>query len=80
MDAQYDAEEYARHVGWGHGCVDKVVELALEAKVKRLYLFHHDPNHDDSKIAEMVAHARKLAAAHSDTLHVEAARDRSRSC
>jgi len=75
MDAQYDADEYARHVGWGHGCVDKVVELALEAKVKRLYLFHHDPNHDDSKIAEMVAHARQLAAAHSDTLHVEAARE-----
>ena len=75
MDAQYDAEEYERHVGWGHGCVDKVVALALEAKVKRLYLFHHDPNHDDAKIAEMVAHARHLAAAAASSLEVEAARE-----
>jgi phosphoribosyl 1,2-cyclic phosphodiesterase len=75
MDAQYDAEEYERHVGWGHGCVDKVVALALEARVRSLHLFHHDPNHDDAKIAQMVAHARKLAAAHGDGLQVEAARE-----
>jgi phosphoribosyl 1,2-cyclic phosphodiesterase len=75
MDAQYDAQEYEEHIGWGHGCVDKVVALALEAQAKRLYLFHHDPNHDDAKISEMAAHARKLAAAHGATLHVEAARE-----
>jgi len=75
MDAQYDAEEYERHIGWGHGCVDKVVALAVEARVRRLYLFHHDPDHDDGKITEMVAHARKLAAAQSNTLQVDAARE-----
>ena len=75
MDSQYDAEEYERHIGWGHGCVDKVVTLALEANAKQLYLFHHDPNHDDDKITAMVEHARKLAAAHGGTLQVEAARE-----
>ena len=75
MDSQYDSEEYRRHEGWGHGCVDEVVALALEAHVKRLYLFHHDPNHDDEKIHEMAAHARKLAAAGRDGLYVEAARE-----
>lgn len=75
MDSQYDAEEYEKHVGWGHGCVDKVVELAIEARARHLYLFHHDPNHDDAKITEMLAHARKLAAAKSTTLQVEAARE-----
>jgi phosphoribosyl 1,2-cyclic phosphodiesterase len=75
MDSQYDSEEYERHVGWGHGCVDEVVSLALEAEVKRLYLFHHDPNHDDEKIHEMVAHARKLAASDHSILQVEAARE-----
>jgi phosphoribosyl 1,2-cyclic phosphodiesterase len=74
MDSQYDALEYERHVGWGHGCVDEVVALALEAQVKRLYLFHHDPNHDDAKISEMVAHARSLAAKGGE-LQVEAARE-----
>ena len=75
MDSQYDAEEYERHIGWGHGCVDEVVALAIEAQAKRLYLFHHDPNHDDAKISEMVAHARALATAQGSTLQVEAARE-----
>ena len=59
MDTQYDAEEYKRHTGWGHGCLDDVVALALEAEVKTLFLFHHDPNHDDAKISQMLAHARQ---------------------
>jgi hypothetical protein len=75
MDAQYDAQEYEQHIGWGHGCVDRVVALALEARVKRLYLFHHDPDHDDAKISEMVAHARGLVAAQGGSLQVEAARE-----
>ena len=75
MDSQYDGAEYEQHIGWGHGCVDRVVALALEAQVKQLYLFHHDPNHDDAKIGEMVSHAQKLAAGRGSTLKVEAARE-----
>ncbi len=62
IDSQYDAEEYSHHVGWGHGCVDDVVRLAVLANVKRLYLFHHDPAHDDERIDLMLAHARTAAA------------------
>jgi len=43
MDTQYDTDEYKRHTGWGHGCLDDVVALALRAEVKTLFLFHHDP-------------------------------------
>ena len=75
MDTQYDATEYKRHIGWGHGCVDDVVALAMQAEVKTLYLFHHDPTHDDAKIAQMLAHARKLVAARKGKLIVEAARE-----
>ena len=75
MDTQYDAEEYQRHTGWGHGCLDEVVALALAAKVKRLFLFHHDPNHDDRKVSHMLAHARKLVARRKGQLQVEAARE-----
>jgi phosphoribosyl 1,2-cyclic phosphodiesterase len=75
IDSQYDSAEYERHIGWGHGCVDKVVALAMQAEVKRLYLFHHDPNHDDEKINEMVVHARKVVAAANGSLQVEAARE-----
>ena len=61
IDSQYDSDEYASHIGWGHGCVDEVVRLGLLAKVKQLYLFHHDPGHDDTKIDTILAHARHLA-------------------
>jgi ribonuclease BN (tRNA processing enzyme) len=73
MDTQYDATEYKRHTGWGHGCLDDVVSLALEAEVKTLYLFHHDPSHDDAKISQMLDHARKLVAARKAKLNIEAA-------
>ncbi len=75
LDAQYDAKEYAAHVGWGHGCVDEVVALAVRANVKRLYLFHHDPAHDDRVISSMVMHARSLAKAAHSTIRIEAARE-----
>lgn len=61
IDSQYDSDEYSTHIGWGHGCVDEVVRLGMLGEVKRLYLFHHDPGHDDARIDAMVEHARKLA-------------------
>jgi phosphoribosyl 1,2-cyclic phosphodiesterase len=75
MDTQYDREEYSRHIGWGHGCVDEVVDLALKSQVKQLFLFHHDPDHDDAKISAMVAQARTLVAERNGALHIEAARE-----
>ncbi len=74
-DAQYDSTEYAAHVGWGHSCVDDVVSLALSAKVSKLFLFHHDPDHDDAKIGRMLASAREQAARQGNGLEVEAARE-----
>ena len=75
IDAQYDATEYEKRVGWGHGCVDDVVALALNANVKRLHLFHHDPTHDDAKLDAMVDWARQFVAALGEPLIVEAARE-----
>jgi phosphoribosyl 1,2-cyclic phosphodiesterase/ActR/RegA family two-component response regulator len=75
MDTQYDLQEYQRHVGWGHGCLDQVVALAIEAEAKQLFLFHHDPDHDDAKISHMVAHARELVERENAPLRVEAAKE-----
>ncbi|MBI4641352.1 MAG: MBL fold metallo-hydrolase [Candidatus Tectomicrobia bacterium] len=61
-DSPYDAEEYKQRRGWGHSSVDDVVQIALDARAKRLALFHHDPSHSDEKVDEMVAHARTLIA------------------
>jgi phosphoribosyl 1,2-cyclic phosphodiesterase len=78
MDAQYDSEEYQEHIGWGHGCLDDVVALALQAEVRQLCLFHHDPGHDDAKITQMVTYARQLVIQQQGVLKVEAAREGAR--
>jgi phosphoribosyl 1,2-cyclic phosphodiesterase len=75
LDSQYDSAEYQEHVGWGHGCVDDSVALALQAGVKQLSLFHHDPDHDDKRIDGLVKHARRLVAKQRAKLRVDAARE-----
>jgi phosphoribosyl 1,2-cyclic phosphodiesterase/ActR/RegA family two-component response regulator len=75
LDSQYDAQEYADHVGWGHSCVDDTVDVAIEAGVKHLFLFHHDPDHDDAHISKMLAGARQQAAAAGSNIIIEAARE-----
>ena len=49
-DAQYSEAEYRERIGWGHSTYRHALLLADLAKVKRLELFHHDPNHDDSQL------------------------------
>lgn len=73
LDAQYDRTEYEQHVGWGHGCVDDVVVLAMKAGVKQLFLFHHDPDHDDVRLDQMLAHARDIVTKAKASLRVESA-------
>ena len=75
LDSQYDSDEYLEHIGWGHGCVDDAVDIALRAGAKKLFLFHHDPSHNDAKIDAMVDYGRKLAARAGGGLEVEGARE-----
>jgi CheY-like chemotaxis protein len=49
-DTTYRDHEYASRVDWGHSCVSEVADLAARAKVKRLHLFHHDPDQSDDDI------------------------------
>jgi phosphoribosyl 1,2-cyclic phosphodiesterase len=75
LDAQYTDAEYERHIGWGHGSVSSAVSLALDAKVRRLLLFHHDPGHDDTKVDAMIEDARRLIRDNGRELEVDAARE-----
>jgi phosphoribosyl 1,2-cyclic phosphodiesterase/ActR/RegA family two-component response regulator len=72
-DSQYDESEYPERRGWGHTCVDDTVQLALRAGAKQLFLFHHDPDHHDRKIADMVARAQGKVAQSGAALKVAAA-------
>jgi len=73
MDAQYDRPEYEKHIGWGHGCVDDVVMLGIKAQVKQLFLFHHDPDHDDAKLDQMLARAQAIVAREKSPMTVAVA-------
>jgi phosphoribosyl 1,2-cyclic phosphodiesterase/ActR/RegA family two-component response regulator len=75
LDAQYTDEEYARHVGWGHSSLSSVVLLALDANVKKVLLFHHDPRHDDDMVDRMIEQARELVSKSGKTLLIEGARE-----
>jgi phosphoribosyl 1,2-cyclic phosphodiesterase len=60
-DAMYTPEELEQHRGWGHSSYEEAVALAADAGVKRLVLFHHEPEHDDRALDELVAAAQQVA-------------------
>ncbi len=60
-DCMYTDEEYAKsYVGWGHSTWQEAVRLCKPAGVKKLVVFHHDPDHDDDKLDAI---GREVAAA-----------------
>ncbi len=61
-DTAYTDDQYVSKVGWGHSCLSQVVNLADRAKVKTLYLFHHDPSQDDDAIDKKLAVACAMLA------------------
>lgn len=54
-ETQYTREEYEQHRGWGHGTFEDALLDALDMGVKRLALFHHDPEHDDLFLENQLA-------------------------
>ena len=61
-DTTYRDHEYPSKVDWGHSCVSEVADLAVRAKVKRLHLFHHDPDQNDDDIDLKVKETREALA------------------
>ena len=58
-DSQYLPEEYAaKRRGWGHSHWREAVNIVMESGAKELVLFHHDPDHDDELIDQVVNEAR----------------------
>lgn len=62
-DSTYTDEEYAAgKVGWGHSTWTEGVRLCRAAGVKRLCLFHHDPDHDDEAVGAIERDAQAVWA------------------
>lgn len=74
-DAQYSEEEYPSKIGWGHSTTHYAADVAIEAGVSRLALFHHDPMHDDTTMERLEEDARAHVAARGAGLDVFAAKE-----
>ncbi len=72
-DAQYTPEEYVTKRSWGHSAYPYVVELAALAGVRRLFLTHHDPSHNDAFVRDIEKRARALAKQLNSPLQVTCA-------
>src|SRR3954465_11590565 len=72
-DSTYTAGEYRSFVGWGHSTHEQAVELALEAGVERLVLFHQRPERNHDKVDRCVEICRALVAKRGRRLEVLAA-------
>lgn len=60
IDTTYTDDELPEHVGWGHSSWQQAVRLANEAGVGKLFLFHHDPEHDDDEMDRIAAAAARM--------------------
>jgi len=58
-DCTYTDQEFAGKIGWGHSSWQEGVRLALAGNVRRLAIFHHDPDHDDEFMDRLALAARR---------------------
>ena len=72
-DATYTIEEYDAKRGWGHSTDVDALELALEAEVETLVLFHHAPERTDEEVDARVAACERTVRARRKQLRVLAA-------
>lgn len=57
-DNQYSDQEYMIKIGWGHSSSSHVIEFAEKTNIKKLFMFHHDPEHSDVILNNILAHAK----------------------
>ncbi|MGE0388326.1 MAG: MBL fold metallo-hydrolase [Gammaproteobacteria bacterium] len=72
-DAQYTPRDYDRKRGWGHSCYIDTVNSAIDAGVRKLYLYHHDPSYNDDQIRAIHAHAEEIVRDRGASLECEIA-------
>jgi CheY-like chemotaxis protein len=72
-DAQYTKEEYPAKKNWGHSTYSFVIGIAAAAKVKRLFLTHHDPTHSDDFLSQTEERSREIAASLHSPIQVSCA-------
>jgi phosphoribosyl 1,2-cyclic phosphodiesterase len=73
-DSTYTEQEFPGKIGWGHSTWNEGMRLCQAADVKKLAIFHHDPDHDDTfmdKLAEEAARTWRHAFVCREGMEVE---------
>jgi ribonuclease BN (tRNA processing enzyme) len=74
-DSQYTHKEYiSSKLGWGHSSFEHSVNVAHKAGVKKLLLFHHDPDRSDAEL-ELIEKKIQAAAGGKTSMEVMIARE-----
>jgi phosphoribosyl 1,2-cyclic phosphodiesterase len=72
-DTMYTIDEYEYHRGWGHSTYRDALDLAIEANVETLVLFHHKPERSDDEVDRRVEECRDIVKSRGSRLQVIAA-------
>lgn len=59
VDSQYTPAELGDHAGWGHSSWPQAIETAKAAGARQIALYHHDPDHDDAEVNQILTDAQK---------------------
>jgi phosphoribosyl 1,2-cyclic phosphodiesterase len=59
-DSAYTPEEFKDRRGWGHSTWEEAVNLAQNAQVNQLALYHHDPLHTDEVVDQVEQKAQEI--------------------
>ena len=59
-DAQYIENDMPAKHGWGHSLISQVRQLAVDAQVKNLVMYHHDPDRSDAELDQIAIESAKF--------------------
>ena len=46
-DSTYDDNNFSNYIGWGHSTWQEAVRLAEKCNIKKLFIYHHNPENND---------------------------------
>ncbi len=75
FDAMFSVRESFVKEDWGHSSALIGADIASDAHVKKLLLFHHDPASNDTEITQILYETREYLANQSSDLDVMIARE-----
>lgn len=58
FDAPFSFSEEIEKINWGHSSALVGIDISVKAKVKKLALFHHAPEHDDDEVFHLLETAK----------------------